>query len=116
FRVLVLCGRGNNGGDGAALARALYRGDAIIDLVLLGRIENTKGDARMNFEIVRSLDVKFGDERQSHADCARPTPEMRYSEWSSIKDFEDAFSRNALEGYDVVVDALFGTGLTRPLE
>src|SRR5436309_379562 len=53
--VLVLCGRGNNGGDGAALARALWMLGARADVVLFGSVEETKGDARANFEIVRHL-------------------------------------------------------------
>src|SRR5687767_1287874 len=51
----ILCGRGNNGGDGAALARALWMRGAQVDVVLFGRVEDTKGDARTNFEIVRRL-------------------------------------------------------------
>ncbi len=48
-RVRVLCGRGNNGGDGAALARALWLAGAQPDVVLFGRVEETQGDARTNF-------------------------------------------------------------------
>src|SRR5205085_6397634 len=53
--VLVLCGRGNNGGDGAALARQLCLQGVFVAVALLGRIADTKGDARTNFEIARSL-------------------------------------------------------------
>src|SRR5437016_11451666 len=53
--VLVLCGRGNNGGDGAALARQLCLQGVFVAVALLGRIADTKGDARTNFEIVSSL-------------------------------------------------------------
>src|SRR5438552_2766916 len=54
-RALVLCGRGNNGGDGAALARALARSGVHADVVLFGRVQETKGDARTNFEAVQRL-------------------------------------------------------------
>src|SRR5437773_11922675 len=53
--VLVLCGRGNNGGDGAAAARLLSLADARVSLVLLGKVEETKDDARTNFEAAHSL-------------------------------------------------------------
>src|SRR5207253_7317693 len=53
--VLVLCGPGNNGGDGAALARKLCLMGAHVDVALFGHFEDTKGDARTNFEIVRSI-------------------------------------------------------------
>ena len=48
-RVRILCGRGNNGGDGAALARALWLAGARTNVVLFGRVEETRGDARTNF-------------------------------------------------------------------
>mgnify|MGYP003693685405 CR=1 FL=1 len=48
----VLCGRGNNGGDGAALAMELSRAGADVDVILFARIEDASGDARANFEIV----------------------------------------------------------------
>src|SRR3954471_12088525 len=49
--ILILCGKGNNGGDGAALARILSLQGADSNLVLLGSIDKTAGDARTNFEI-----------------------------------------------------------------
>ena len=52
---LILCGKGNNGGDGAALARILWTQGANIEVFLFGKIEETKGDARINFESVKRL-------------------------------------------------------------
>ncbi len=52
---LILCGKGNNGGDGAALARILAVQGAWLDVVLFGKIEETKGDAKMNFQICKHL-------------------------------------------------------------
>src|SRR6185295_7797214 len=51
-RALVLCGPGNNGGDGAALALALEGAGVHVEVVLFGKIEDTSGDARTNFELV----------------------------------------------------------------
>ncbi len=44
--ILVLCGPGNNGGDGAATARLLALAGAKVDVVLFGKFEKTKADAR----------------------------------------------------------------------
>ncbi len=104
-RVRVLCGRGNNGGDGAALARALSLAGARVDVVLFGRVEETKDDARANFEIARRLS---SFEAGSHT---QPPP-LTFIECESIAGWEEI----AAHSYDVCVDALFGTGLTRPLE
>lgn len=105
--VQVLCGRGNNGGDGAALARVLWMLGARVDVVLFGRADEAKGDARANFEIVRRLaDFDAGSRK-------RPSP-LSFVECRDIAAWEEIAS--ARHNYDVIVDALFGTGLTRPLE
>src|SRR3954465_12428451 len=48
--ILILCGPGNNGGDGAALARILWKDGADVVPLLFGQIDQTSGDARTNFE------------------------------------------------------------------
>src|SRR5438045_15391 len=52
---VILCGKGNNGGDGAALARYLFTQWCDVDVFLFGSVEETAGDARTNFDIVRKL-------------------------------------------------------------
>jgi NAD(P)H-hydrate epimerase len=105
--VLVLCGRGNNGGDGTALARVLWTLGARVDVVLFGHADEAKGDARTNFDIVRRLASFAAGSSDS------PLP-LSFMECHDIAIWERIAS--AHHNYDVVVDALFGTGLTRPLE
>ena len=110
-KALVLCGRGNNGGDGAALALELQRAGVHTDVVLFGRIEQTSGDAQANFEIVQ---------QQANIEV-RPTANVNQAKGALT--FVECDSAETLgnltlisQTYDVVVDALFGTGLSRPLE
>jgi ADP-dependent NAD(P)H-hydrate dehydratase / NAD(P)H-hydrate epimerase len=103
----VLCGPGNNGGDGAGVARALARIGVQTDVILFGRVDDTKGDARTNFEMVRRLS---SFEAGSNA---QPSP-LSFLECLSVPDWEELARPRGT--YDVIVDALFGTGLTRPLE
>ncbi|MBT7138528.1 MAG: NAD(P)H-hydrate dehydratase [Rhodospirillaceae bacterium] len=82
--VIVLCGPGNNGGDGFVVARLLAASGWPVRLASLGDVKNLKGDAAINAEAwtgpVLPLDPELlGDD-------------------------------------DLVVDALFGAGLSRPLE
>lgn len=83
-RTAVLCGPGNNGGDGFVVARLLQRRGWPVRVALLGARETLRGDAAVNagrFQgPVRALDV------------------------------------SVLDGCELVVDALFGAGLTRDLE
>src|SRR5262245_42685713 len=53
-RIVVFCGKGNNGGDGAVVARLLAIAGAHIQIILFGRLDETKGDARINFDRLRS--------------------------------------------------------------
>ena len=86
--ICVLCGKGNNGGDGFVVARHL-RSAGNVFVVLFGREEELKGDAAANFGRWREL----GGEVLFAADEAG---------WECV-------SSKAL-GADVIVDAMFGTG------
>ena len=106
LKALVLCGKGNNGGDGAALARALTRTGAHCDVVLFGKLSETTGDARTNLEAVHKL-ASF------EAGSASAPPPLTFIECDSIQTWEQL--ARPRRTYDIIVDALFGTGLTRPL-
>ena len=123
--VLILCGRGNNGGDGAALARQLCLQGAFVDVALLGRVEDTKGDAHTNFEIARSLahdgqtaQLAPASEQAEGCDStlfANGGASLHFNECATHDEWS-AFIHAPRPTPDIIVDALFGTGLTRPLE
>jgi ADP-dependent NAD(P)H-hydrate dehydratase / NAD(P)H-hydrate epimerase len=93
-RVAILCGRGNNGGDGFVVARLLHQRGVHVSVFLVGRASEVKGDALANLERARALDL--------------PIAEIgRQLEWERLA---PEFARHTL-----VVDALFGTGLSAPL-
>jgi NAD(P)H-hydrate epimerase len=105
-RARILCGRGNNGGDGAALARALWRAGVRADVILFGRVEETEGDARVNFEMARRLaSFEAGSQTQP--------PPLAFTECEGLAGWEELAP--ARHHYEIIVDALFGTGLARPL-
>ncbi len=92
-RVVVACGPGNNGGDGLAVARQLVgRGLAAVEAWLLVEEQALSGDAAVQLGLARAFGVPV----------QVAGPEL------------DRFGQ-AVEGAEVVVDALFGTGLDRPL-
>jgi len=106
-RAQVLCGRGNNGGDGAALAMELSRAGAKVDVILFGRIQEAKGDARANLDVVgrsASLETSASDR------C----PSLTLVECEDVETWENL--AKLAPAYELIVDGLFGTGLTRPLE
>ena len=93
-RVGVLCGRGNNGGDGFVVARTLLQRGVDTAVFVIGAVADIRSDARTNLEILGRLGVtvvEIGDEQ---------TWELHFSEISQCT---------------LIVDAIFGTGLKSAL-
>jgi hydroxyethylthiazole kinase-like uncharacterized protein yjeF len=88
-KFLVLCGIGNNGGDGFVVARKIHSNGGAVKVYILGDPGKFKGAAKINLDIVSRLPI-----------------EIRRLE--SIEAVETEIIH-----CDAVVDAIFGTGLTR---
>ena len=96
-RYVIVCGKGNNGGDGAVVARQLWlRQLGEVHVLLAGHLEDMRGEARANMEIVRTL--------------AEREPDLSFCEIERVEDLA-GWKATGL----VLVDALFGTGLSRPV-
>ncbi|MEO0160644.1 MAG: NAD(P)H-hydrate dehydratase [candidate division WOR-3 bacterium] len=88
LNVLVVCGKGNNGGDGFVIARHLKNHGSSVRIVLLGRGDELKGDALLNYQIARK--AKF-----------------EIIEINSVQKLRKVFQNYK---YDCIIDAIFGTG------
>nr|MBA3786750.1 bifunctional ADP-dependent NAD(P)H-hydrate dehydratase/NAD(P)H-hydrate epimerase [Acidobacteriota bacterium] len=97
---LILCGKGNNGGDGAALARILWTQGANVSIALTANVEDTKSDAKTNFETFIKL----------HSGLCFSEPQLCLYEVGAFRVFFDNYHN--LISHDAIIDALFGTGLT----
>jgi ADP-dependent NAD(P)H-hydrate dehydratase / NAD(P)H-hydrate epimerase len=112
-KALILCGQGNNGGDGAALAQEFLRAGVAADVILFGRVQDSRGDARTNFEAAErgsSPTVREG----VASGAAAGSLSLSLVECNSVSEWERITGSQG--SYDVIVDSLFGTGLSRPLE
>ena len=85
-RVVILTGPGNNGGDGFALLRILTAHSRDAVVVMLAEPGKLTGDAKLNYDVAMRLGLNV-------------TSDL-----------------NSIKTADVIVDALFGTGLCRPIE
>jgi hydroxyethylthiazole kinase-like uncharacterized protein yjeF len=94
LEVAVLCGRGNNGGDGFVVARTLLQRGVDVSVFLMGRVAEVRGDARTNLEILGRLGLAVVEIADSQA------WELHFSEVSDCT---------------LIVDAIFGTGLNAPV-
>jgi ADP-dependent NAD(P)H-hydrate dehydratase / NAD(P)H-hydrate epimerase len=111
--VLVLCGKGNNGGDGAALARILALQGAFVDVILFGKVVDIKGDAKTNFDI---FGHKFEDASIEQLGLYEANTDFgRLIQCETRKDW-DKYLYNSSQDWDLIIDAVFGTGLNRHLE
>jgi ADP-dependent NAD(P)H-hydrate dehydratase / NAD(P)H-hydrate epimerase len=86
---LIVCGKGNNGGDGFVVTRLLVAKQATPDCILFGHAADLSGDALTNYK--RLADSGFA-----------------VNEITSRTDLEPLFQNRK-----IIVDAIFGTGLTR---
>uniref|UniRef100_A0A7C4XL29 Bifunctional NAD(P)H-hydrate repair enzyme n=1 Tax=candidate division WOR-3 bacterium TaxID=2052148 RepID=A0A7C4XL29_UNCW3 len=88
LKVLVVCGRGNNGGDGMVIARHLKNNGSDVEVILLGKEEDLKGDARLNYQILKRTGIEI-------------------REIDSVKGIKNVFKK---KNFDCIIDAIFGTG------
>jgi len=91
-RAVILCGPGNNGGDGFVVARLLAQRGWVVELFLFGDVAKLQPDARRNHDRWAAL----GRVR-------------------TVREVEGEDDLHAI-GSDLFIDALFGTGLSRPVE
>lgn len=93
-RVAILCGRGNNGGDGFVVARYLALSGVAPEIFLFADSETLRGDARTNWQIAQAMGLPI-----------HVISDIGASEAFPARDKEP----------DIIIDALFGTGLARPI-
>ena len=91
-KIIIFCGKGNNGGDGFVMARHLSNLGANVTVLLAALITELKGDAKTNALSAKNLGV--------------PIQELNTK---NINKFDHKLSHS-----DIIVDALLGTGLSRP--
>lgn len=88
---LILCGTGNNGGDGLALARKIHSLNWDVEVLLFGSLEKLSPPSKKNYNTAKSMSLPLyeNSDRSYWSDCINSS------------------------GY--IVDALLGTGLNRPV-
>ena len=90
-KFVIFCGTGNNGGDGLVVARLIHSGGGRVMVFLLSDEDKYRGAAKTNCSIIGNLPIAV------------------------IKLKDAAEARNAVAHCDMVIDAIFGTGLDRPV-
>ncbi|UCH81173.1 MAG: NAD(P)H-hydrate dehydratase [Nitrospiraceae bacterium] len=89
-KIAVLCGGGNNGGDGFVIARELHNQGRKVDVFITTHPAKLKGDAKTNYEIAKKFKVPVFPARK--------------------------FVRTRFSAHHLIVDALLGTGLSKSVK
>lgn len=92
--ILVICGRGNNGGDGFAVARLLREKGLSPRVLVMAQPSSLQGDAAVNYQ------------RLAASGAPESVPDL--AAWQRLKP--------SLSGTTLIIDALLGTGLSKPLQ
>lgn len=86
-KFLILCGQGNNGGDGMVLARKILSNKGDVKLILVSDEKKLKGITRKNYEILKKTKIDIQNK-------------------PSLKNIKSLINKS-----DIIVDGLLGTGL-----
>ncbi|MBN1446867.1 MAG: NAD(P)H-hydrate dehydratase [Bacteroidetes bacterium] len=96
--ILIIAGKGNNGGDGFTMARHFVNRGADVDVFTLGPDTASTGDAAANLAVLRAMEKETG--------------RLRVHLLSSTASLEDLLQRRPW----LAVDAMLGTGLSSPVK
>lgn len=95
--ILAVCGTGNNGGDGVAVTRMLQEAGYSVSILVLGQIETCSEEMRQQISIAKKLGISVSVSVQKELDLAS----------------SNSVTGEKLEKYTVIIDAIFGIGLSR---
>jgi NAD(P)H-hydrate epimerase len=94
IHVIILCGSGNNGGDGYVMARYLKEAGVAVTVMVLSEFKKIFGDARINLDVIQRMGIEI-------------------LEIPDIKKWVKA--RRMMRACSVIIDGILGTGLNSPV-
>lgn len=97
---VIICGPGNNGGDGFGVARLLFTYGWRVDVLVLSQIDKYKDSALENLKILLKCEENSSNKIKTYI----------------ISDSKQAIETLSQIKPDVIVDAIFGIGLNKPIE
>ena len=93
-KIIIFCGLGNNGGDGMAIARLLCEKDYNCKVYKIIHSDKCSDDFKINYERLKTI----------------------YDIQCSISDLKEGDTLPSIDDKDVIIDAIFGSGLSKPVK
>ncbi|NLJ78718.1 MAG: NAD(P)H-hydrate epimerase [Tissierellia bacterium] len=88
----IICGIGNNGGDGLAIARHLILKEKKVELFIIGRLDKGTADFHVNLNILNNMGINY----------------VHIADYETLNDLKISVGSS-----DLTIDSIFGIGLTR---
>ncbi|MFI5112806.1 MAG: NAD(P)H-hydrate dehydratase [Terriglobales bacterium] len=107
-RICVVCGKGNNGGDGFVAARKLHEAGKKVEVLLLGDPAEVKGDAAAMLSKLPVAPLVIRSEQELEAGARSPSA-------GHSKDAGARSPSSAINESDLILDAILGTGFKPPV-
>lgn len=112
-RVGILCGKGNNGGDGFVATRHLNNRGVEVQVYILCKVEEVASspDAYTHLKVIQKMRIPI-KEVITEANAKEVLSQLKIPPYPPLAKGGRALAGRGFKGFDLLVDALLGTGLT----
>lgn len=101
----IICGLGNNGGDGLAIARLLAERNCSVKVIIIRYSDKESDDFKINLKRLREIKKVSTQEINSLGELS-----------SQLQVYPELFSKESRSGVEVIIDSILGSGLNKPAE